>query len=149
MAAVAGVNIYRAEHPRKLIIRNLPKIQSVSDMEVRRAELERAFRKYGSDRGVIVVVPLNRSFAFVEMESERETVRLGSTHPSRCGVHVNHQLLSHIFLCLQDRALKEMGSVYQLGRARRSKHEALQEERAAKESGTASGGKTGAAKGWD
>jgi hypothetical protein len=74
LAAVAGVNIFRAEHPRKLIIRNLPRIQSVSDMEVRRAELERAFRKYGSDRGVIVVVPLNRSFAFVEMESERETV---------------------------------------------------------------------------
>ena len=32
-----------------------------------------------------------------------------------------------------DLALNEMGHLYQLGRARRSKHEALQEERDAKE----------------
>lgn len=74
-------------------------------MDVRRAELERAFRKYGGDRGVICVVPTNTTFAFVEMESDRQA----------------------------DLALAEMSSKYRLNRARRSRHEALQEERAAAE----------------
>lgn len=38
-----------------------------------------------------------------------------------------------------DLALNEMGQLYQLGRARRTKHEALQEERAAKEIAAAGG----------
>mmetsp|Transcript_7870 Transcript_7870/g.15227 ORF Transcript_7870/g.15227 Transcript_7870/m.15227 type:complete len:525 (-) Transcript_7870:276-1850(-) len=105
LSTVAGVNIYRAEHPRKLIIRNLPKIKTVSEVDIRRAEIERAFRKYGGDRGVMVIVPMHRTFAFVEMDTDRQA----------------------------DLALNEMGHIYQLGRARRSKHEALQEERAAKE----------------
>lgn len=113
LAGVAGVNIYSAEHPRKLIIRGLPRIHTVSDVDVRRAELERAFRKYGGDRGVTVVVPVRKTFAFVEMETERKA----------------------------DLALTEMSHIYQLGRARRSKHEALQEERASKEAGNAKGAK--------
>lgn len=73
LTSVAGVNIFRAEHPRKLIIRNLHKIKTISDVDIRRAELERAFRKYGGDRGVTVVVPMHRTFAFVEMDSERQS----------------------------------------------------------------------------
>ena len=65
--------------------------------------------KYGGDRGVTVVVPKNATFAFVEMESERQC----------------------------DLALNEMAahSQYRINRARRTRHEALQEERAAAEAG--------------
>lgn len=70
---VPGVHSYRADHPRKLMIRGLSKLQTVSDAEYRRAELERAFRAYGSDtRGVTVTVPLYKKFAFVEMETEQQ-----------------------------------------------------------------------------
>jgi len=72
---------------------------------LRRAELERAFRKYGGDHGAIATVPMNTTFAFVELESERQA----------------------------DLALQEMQDQYRLNRARRSRHEALQEERAAAE----------------
>lgn len=78
-------------------------------MDIRRAELERAFRKYGGARGVTCIVPTNTTFAFVEMETDR----------------------------MADVALSEMASKYRLNRARRSRHEALQEERAAKEAGKA------------
>lgn len=69
--------------------------------------MERAFRKYGGDRGVTVLVPKNSTFAFVEMESERQA----------------------------DLALQEMANQYRINRARRTRHEALQEERAAAELG--------------
>lgn len=94
---------------RKLFISGLSKISTQTEVDIRRAELERAFRKYGGARGVACIVPTNTTFAFVEMESER----------------------------MADLALSEMSSKYRLNRARRSRHEALQEERAAKEAGTA------------
>jgi len=62
-------------------------------------------------------VPKNSTFAFVEVESEHEA----------------------------DMALTEMSTTYQLKRARWSRREALQEERAAKEAGK----KTNKAEGWD
>ena len=74
-------------------------------MDLRRAELERAFRKYGGAHGVSVIVPTNSTFAFVEVDSERQA----------------------------ELALREMLSQYKLNRARRTKHEAIQEERAAAE----------------
>ena len=43
------------------------------------------------------------------------------------------------FRLTADLALNEMGHLYQLGRARRSKHEALQEEKTAKERAAAGG----------
>ena len=52
-----------------------------------------------------VIVPKNNTFAFVEMESERQA----------------------------DLALQEMATQYRINRARRTRHEALQEERAAAE----------------
>lgn len=52
--------------------------------------------------GAITTIPTNSTFAFVELESER----------------------------MADLALRELGSQYTMNRARRSKHEALQEERA-------------------
>jgi len=105
VSAVAGVNSYNALHPRKLFVSGLTKIYSEPEVDLRRAELERAFRKYGGDRGVHVIVPTHSTYAFVEMESERQC----------------------------DLALSEMAGQYRLNRARRSKHEALQEERAAAE----------------
>lgn len=90
---------------RKLFISKLPKIHTDPEVDLRRAELERAFRKYGGDRGVSVIVPKNNTFAFVEMESERQA----------------------------DLALSEMATQYRINRARRTRHEALQEERAAAE----------------
>ena len=112
LSGVAGVNIYSSLHPRKLFVSGLTKIFTESDVDIRRAELERAFHKYGGDRGVQVIVPTNATFAFVEMESERQT----------------------------DLALTEMADQYRLNRARRSRHEALQEERLAAE--TAKRGET-------
>lgn len=105
VSAIPGTNSFNAEHPRKLFISGLPRITSETEVELRRAELERAFRKYGGDRGVQVIVPTNASYAFVEMESESMT----------------------------DLALKELGDTYRMNRARRSRHEALREERAARD----------------
>jgi len=119
LSSVAGVNIYNSMHPRKLFISSLSKIYSEQEVDVRRAELERAFRKYGGDRGVECIVPTNSTYAFVEMESERQA----------------------------DLALSEMAPQYRMNRARRSRHEALQEERAAAEA--AKQGKTKTTTDWD
>jgi hypothetical protein len=117
-AQVLGVNAYNADHPRKLFVSNMAKIYTEAEAERRRAELERAFRKFGGDRGVTVIAPLNSTYAFIEMEDERQT----------------------------DMALVEMAVQYQLKRARRSRHEYLQEQRAAK---AAAGMTANASTGWD
>ncbi|KAL7554774.1 hypothetical protein ACHAWF_018309 [Thalassiosira exigua] len=106
LSGVAGANIYSAVHPRKLFVSGLPKLRSEPEVDLRRAELERAFRKYGGPSGAVLVsVQTNSTFAFVEVASEQQA----------------------------DLALLEMGRRYRLNRARRTKHEALMEERAAKE----------------
>jgi RNA recognition motif-containing protein len=98
---------------RKLFVSGLSKILTEGEVDVRRAELERAFRKYGGARGVTCIVPTNTTFAFVEMENER----------------------------MADLALSEQGGNYRLNRARRSRHEALQEERAETEAANQTAGK--------
>mmetsp|Transcript_34904 Transcript_34904/g.64062 ORF Transcript_34904/g.64062 Transcript_34904/m.64062 type:complete len:568 (-) Transcript_34904:69-1772(-) len=103
---VAGVNLYSAVHPKKLFISGLSKIHSEPEVDLRRAELERAFRKYGGRSGAVnVSIQKNSTFAFVELFSEE----------------------------LADLALAEMANKYKLNRARRTKHEALMEKRAAEE----------------
>ena len=109
VSGVAGVNLYSSLHPRKLFVSGLSRIFSEADVDLRRAELERAFHKYGGAHGVTVIAPTNVTYAFVETESEKQA----------------------------DLALTELAGTYRLNRARRTKHEALQDERAAKE---ASGG---------
>jgi len=106
---VPGVNVVSGLHPRKLFISGLERISTEPELELRRAELERAFRKYGGPQGVIATVPLNSTFAFVECESERKA----------------------------DLALTEMQSKFRLNRARRSRAEALQEEKSAQEKAAA------------
>lgn len=71
-ADVAGANDFNREHPRKLFLRGLAKAVTASEVELRRSQLERAFRKYGGRHGVHVVVPRNRGFAFVETESKEK-----------------------------------------------------------------------------
>lgn len=106
LSNVAGVNLYSAIHPKKLFISGLPKLHSDPEVDLRRAELERAFRKYGGPSGVVaVIVPKDSTFAFVECDSEQ----------------------------LADLAVMEMAERYKVNKARRTKHEALMEERAAKE----------------
>uniref|UniRef100_A0A7S4RBW9 Galectin n=1 Tax=Ditylum brightwellii TaxID=49249 RepID=A0A7S4RBW9_9STRA len=112
LEGVAGVNQYSSVHPKKLFISGLTKIKHEAQVDLRRAELERAFRKYGGALGCKVTVPTNSTFAFVEVETERQA----------------------------DIALQEMAHRYRLNRARRSKHEALQEERAAAEAKANAGG---------
>jgi RNA recognition motif-containing protein len=90
---------------RKLFISGLHRISTQAEVDLRRAELERAFRKYGGDHGVIATIPMNQTFAFVELDTERQA----------------------------DLALQEMQDQYRMNRARRSRHEALQEERVAAE----------------
>jgi hypothetical protein len=133
--AVAGADSYDSVHPKKLFIQGLPKISSELEAIARRAELERAFHKYGGNEGMkycirnnkprkyspnlltpchwllsrllvsgaIVTAPLNCTFAFVELESERQ-----------------------VELALSDKKL-----VYRMSKARRNRFEALQEQRAA------------------
>eukprot|EP00979_Chaetoceros_neogracilis_P008359 scaffold1862_cov268-Chaetoceros_neogracile.AAC.24 len=105
LANVAGVNSHNAVHEKKLFVSGLPRIYLQPEVDLRRAELERAFRKYGGQEGAIVICPPNSTFAFVEVETERAA----------------------------DLALREMGNKYRLNRARRSRHEALLEQRAATE----------------
>lgn len=103
---VAGVNLYSMIHPKKLFISQLPKLHSDPEVDLRRAELERAFRKYGGPSGAVtVIVPKDSTFAFVECDSEQ----------------------------LADLAVMEMADRYRVNKARRTKHEALMEERAEKQ----------------
>lgn len=106
LSNVPGFKSHNAEHETKLFIRGLPKIYTQTEIDVRRAELERAFRKYGGNEGVSVICPLNSTFAFIELDSPHAT----------------------------DLALKEMSGMYRLNRARRSRHEALMEQIAASKS---------------
>ena len=106
LSDVAGVNLYSSIHLKKLFVSGLPKLHSDPEVDLRRAELERAFRKYGGPSGVVgVIVPKDSTFAFVECDSEQ----------------------------LADLAVMEMAERYKVNKARRTKHEALMEERAAKE----------------
>mmetsp|Transcript_17233 Transcript_17233/g.27978 ORF Transcript_17233/g.27978 Transcript_17233/m.27978 type:complete len:141 (-) Transcript_17233:157-579(-) len=103
---VAGVNLYSAVHPKKLFISSLSKIHSKPEGDLRCAELERAFQKYGGRSGAVnISIQKNSTFAFVELFSQE----------------------------LADLALLEMTNKYKLNRARRTKHEALMEKRAAEE----------------
>jgi RNA recognition motif-containing protein len=104
---IPGVNIQSSLHDKKLFISGLPKISTEPQVELRRAELERAFRKYGGALGVTVTCPPNCSFAFVEVESYRAA----------------------------DMAIREMSSKYTVNRARRSRHDALMEQRESAEAG--------------
>jgi Galactoside-binding lectin len=109
VSGVAGVNTFDSVHPRKLFIQGMPKLRNDREVEIRRAELERAFHRYGGARGVSTLVPKNASYAFVEFETE--------------------QMCNH--------AMQEMADKYpyKISRARRSKHEALMEQRAAEAAG--------------
>ena len=118
---IPGVNSFSSEHPRKIFIGSLPRIVTDAEVELRRAELERAFQKYGGDRGVQVIAPTHKTYAFVEMESEHMT----------------------------DLALEELHSVYHMNRARRSRHEALREERAAAAASGGAGDGTNTGTVWD
>ena len=106
ISGVAGVNLYSSIHPKKLFVSGLSKIHSDPEVDLRRAELERAFRKYGGPNGAVFVsVQKDSTFAFVEVASEQQA----------------------------DLALVEMNGRYRVNKARRTKHEAIMEERAAKE----------------
>jgi len=102
---VAGVNIHDSVHPKKLFVSGLSKCMSDPEVDLRRAELERAFRKYGGPSGVVAVsVQKNSAFAFIEVASEQQA----------------------------DLAILEMkqSGRYRINKARRTKHEALLDERA-------------------
>jgi len=103
LSNVPGVNVSSYQHPKKLFVSNLTKIYSEPEVELRRAELERAFRKYGGAQGCIVKVPTNSTFPFVEVETSR----------------------------MADLALREMQHSYTMSRARRTRAEMLQEQREA------------------
>ncbi len=109
---VPGVKMHSKLHKTKLFISKLPKIYTETQIELRRAELERAFRKYGGAHGVTALCPPNRTFAFVEVESHRAA----------------------------DLAMREMCEKYTVNRARMSRHEALMEERAAAQATTSGAG---------
>ena len=100
---VPGVNVSSYLHPKKLFVSSLTKIYSEAEVDLRRAELERAFRKYGGSQGCVVKVPTNSTFAFVEVETDR----------------------------MADLALREMQSIYSVARARRTRAEVLQHQREA------------------
>mmetsp|Transcript_18007 Transcript_18007/g.25446 ORF Transcript_18007/g.25446 Transcript_18007/m.25446 type:complete len:579 (+) Transcript_18007:151-1887(+) len=121
LSVVAGVNTFDALHPRKLFVSGLAKIFTEQEVDLRRAELERAFKKYGGAQGAVVVVPTNSTFAFVELETDRQA----------------------------SQALTEMAGRYTLSRARRSKHEALLEKRAMAEFSVSDGSNIKGSTDWD
>ena len=47
VSGVAGANTYDSVHKKKLFISGLSKLHTDPEVDLRRAELERAFRKYG------------------------------------------------------------------------------------------------------
>lgn len=105
---IPGVNIVSAVHPRKLFISGLSRLFTDPEIDLRRAELERAFRKYGGPTGAVAVsIQKNSGFAFVDVATEE----------------------------LADLAVTEMANncQYRVNKARRTRHEALLEERAARE----------------
>jgi RNA recognition motif-containing protein len=126
---IPGVNIVSAVHPRKLFISGLSRLFTDPEVDLRKAELERAFRKYGGPTGAVAVsIQKNSGFAFVDVASEE----------------------------LADLAVAEMANnrQYRVNKARRTRHEALLEERAARETKEAEegGGGTAGSKetaGWD
>ena len=95
LSNVFGIDL-NVEHPKKLFIRGMPRILTESEADVRRAELERVFKKYGGALGVTVICSKNTpTFAFVEVESER----------------------------LANLALSEMSDQYIISKARRTREE--------------------------
>lgn len=100
MSRVAGYKSFNSIHPRKLFISKLAKIKTDSEVDLRRSELEREFGQYGGGR-CSVSVQKHSTFAFVEFETERAA----------------------------DLALQEMQGQYRIDRARKTRHEILQEER--------------------
>jgi len=94
LSDVFGVDL-NVEHPKKLFVRGLTRILTDSEVESRRAELERAFKKYGGALGVKVTVSKNTTFAFVEVETEK----------------------------LANLALSEMSDQFTMSKARRSRRE--------------------------
>ena len=120
VSGVAGANTYDSVHKKKLFISGLSKLHTDPEVDLRRAELERAFRKYGGRQGLVSVsVQKNSTFAFVEVATEQQA----------------------------DLALLEMKDRYKLNKARRTKHEALIEKRAAEEA--AASGKVTDTIDWD
>lgn len=100
---VAGFDHSRVRqyHEKKLFINGLAKLQTDQQLDLRQAELERAFRRYGGKQGVQVKVVANTTFAFVEVETERSA----------------------------ESALQEMQDRYNVQRARKTKLEILKEQR--------------------
>lgn len=121
LEGVAGANIHSAVHPRRLFVSGLTRLLTDPEVDLRRAELERAFRKYGGPTGAVAVsLQKNSTFASVDVASEGQA----------------------------DLALLEMASSgrYRVNKARRSRHEALMEERAAREAAEGGGGTSANAK---
>lgn len=121
LEGVAGVNILSAVHPRKLFVSGLTRLHTDPEVDLRRAELERAFRKYGGPTGAVAVsLQKNSTFAFVDVFTEGQA----------------------------DLAILEMASSgrYRVNKARRTRHEALLEERAAREAAEGGGGASAKAK---
>lgn len=100
MSRVAGYKTFNSIHPRKLFISKLTKMRTDPEVDLRRSELEREFGQYGGGR-FTVSVQKHSTFAFVEFETERAA----------------------------DLALQEMQGQYRIDRARKTRHEILQEER--------------------
>ena len=59
-------------NPRKLFVRKLPKIKKDKDVEERKRGLEQAFWQYAGPRGVTVIAPKKKPYAFVEFEQEEQ-----------------------------------------------------------------------------
>ena len=108
LEGVAGVNIHSTVHPRRLFVSRLTRLLTDPEVDLRRAELERAFRKYRGPTGAVSVsLQKNSTFTFMDVATEGQA----------------------------DLALLEMASSgrYKVNKARRSRHEALMEERVARE----------------
>lgn len=66
-STVAGADTYDSVHPKKIFIQGLAKITSELEGDERRAELERAFHKYGGNEGAHCMIHKNKPEVHVNL----------------------------------------------------------------------------------
>mmetsp|Transcript_27126 Transcript_27126/g.54262 ORF Transcript_27126/g.54262 Transcript_27126/m.54262 type:complete len:540 (+) Transcript_27126:77-1696(+) len=102
---VPGFNAVSQIHKKKIFVHGLTKISTEQDIDLRRAELERAFKPFSGLQGATVIVPSQSTFAFVEFDDESQAKRA---------------LVCPVLL-----------EKFRMNLARRTRHEVLEEKRAA------------------
>ena len=109
--AVAGSENFDSVHPKKLFVQGLPKLTTEAEAIIRRAELERAFVKYGGKLG--------KSRTFICQCPQEHISLLSTITPtlrlvfllSRCYCHGSFKL----YICIRRARITEPGGTSLIG----------------------------------